>query len=147
LIRAACYLHDTNWRAHPDYRAEVCFETVTRANLSGLDHEGRLFLGAAMRARYKSGAATYDDPRLLTLLPSELSEGAETLGRALRLGAMLSGAAPGSLENTELIYKKNKLLLRLKGTARALMGEAVERRLGTLASRLDCEPQITLTAN
>ena len=25
LIRAACLLHDTTWRAHPDYRAEVVF--------------------------------------------------------------------------------------------------------------------------
>ena len=35
LIRAACLLHDVSWRAHPDYRAEVCFEVATRANLGG----------------------------------------------------------------------------------------------------------------
>ena len=42
LYHAACLLHDTNWKSHPDYRAEVSFETVTRANLGGIDHEGRL---------------------------------------------------------------------------------------------------------
>ena len=40
---AACYLHDTFWQAHPDYRSEVCFETVTGANLGGIDHSGRIF--------------------------------------------------------------------------------------------------------
>ena len=35
LMHAACLLHDVNWRAHPDYRAELCFESVTRANIAG----------------------------------------------------------------------------------------------------------------
>ncbi len=53
--------------------------------------------GAAIRNRYKSGSTTpFHDPRLMELLPDALQEEAETLGRALRLGAMLSGAAPGS---------------------------------------------------
>ena len=37
LIRAACLLHDVNWRAHPDYRADACFDTATRANLGSLE--------------------------------------------------------------------------------------------------------------
>ena len=43
LIKAACLLHDLCWRAHPDYRAEVCFDHVTRANLVGLKHSERIF--------------------------------------------------------------------------------------------------------
>ncbi len=35
LIKAACLLHDVTWRAHPDYRAELCFDNATRANLGG----------------------------------------------------------------------------------------------------------------
>jgi exopolyphosphatase / guanosine-5'-triphosphate,3'-diphosphate pyrophosphatase len=38
LVRAACLIHDINWRGHPDFRAELCFESVTRANICGIDH-------------------------------------------------------------------------------------------------------------
>jgi exopolyphosphatase/guanosine-5'-triphosphate,3'-diphosphate pyrophosphatase len=54
LIRAACLLHDVSWRAHPDYRAEVCFDNATRANLGGLTHGERVYLGLALLHRYKS---------------------------------------------------------------------------------------------
>ena len=50
LVKAACLLHDVTWRAHPDYRAEVCFDNATRANLGGLNHQERLFLGLALLA-------------------------------------------------------------------------------------------------
>ncbi|MCB4379177.1 Ppx/GppA family phosphatase, partial [Synechococcus sp. MU1644] len=52
LIKAACLLHDVSWRAHPDYRAEVCFDNATRANLGGLKHSERIFLGLALLHRY-----------------------------------------------------------------------------------------------
>ncbi|WP_112321574.1 Ppx/GppA family phosphatase [Oceanibium sediminis] len=146
LIRAACYLHDITWRAHPDYRAEVCFETVTRANLSGLDHEGRVFLGAAIVTRYKASSNKGLSEDILSLLTPERQAQAETLGRALRLGAMLSGAAPGSLENTKLSRDDGTLTLTLRGPARALRGEAVDRRLRNLAMALELEPLVTLSA-
>ena len=56
LILAACLLHDVNWRAHPDYRAELCFESVTRANVAGINHRDRVFLGLALLNRYKAVA-------------------------------------------------------------------------------------------
>lgn len=146
LIRAACYLHDITWRAHPDYRAEVCFETVTRANLSGLDHIGRVFLGAAILNRYKNSQSGLD-PEVLGLLSEAELHRAETLGRAIRLGAMLSGAAPGSLEDTQLQVKAGTLSLTLRGDARALRGEAVERRLNALAGRLDLQSEVRLAAS
>ena len=54
LIKAACLLHDVSWRAHPDYRAEVCFDNVTRANLGGLKHSERVFIGLALQHRYRN---------------------------------------------------------------------------------------------
>ena len=54
LVRAACLLHDVNWRAHPDYRAELCLESVARANVAGVDHGERVFLGLALLNRYKA---------------------------------------------------------------------------------------------
>ena len=54
LIKAACLLHDVSWRSHPDYRHEVCFNEVTRANLGGMTHQERVFLGVALLHRYKN---------------------------------------------------------------------------------------------
>ena len=48
IVKAACLLHDVSWRAHPDYRAEDCFDNATRANLGGLKHSERVFLGLAL---------------------------------------------------------------------------------------------------
>jgi exopolyphosphatase/guanosine-5'-triphosphate,3'-diphosphate pyrophosphatase len=70
LVRAACLLHDVSWRAHPDYRAEVCFDNATRANLGGLTHGERVYLGLALLHRYKSNrSGTGFNAELLTLLP------------------------------------------------------------------------------
>ena len=89
LILAACYLHDVSWRAHPDYRHEACFDYITRANLGGLKHSERVFLGLALLFRYKnSHSRTSFDP-LLRLLSSQKITDAEILGKAMRLGANL----------------------------------------------------------
>ncbi len=146
LIHAACLLHDITWRAHPDYRAEVCFETVTRANLSGLDHEGRVFLGLSILHRYKSSARSHFDPAVLDLLTPERQFEAEILGKALRLGAMLTGAAPGALEDTSLAIKKDRLILTLSGRGADLAGEVVARRLDALATRLSLSSDMMIVA-
>lgn len=144
LVRAACLLHDVNWRAHPDYRAELCFESVVRASFAGLDHPERLFLGLALLNRYKVSASMEEVRRYEgLLLPEQVAEAA-ILGRAMRLGAMLSGAATGVLENSTICQTEGKLVLTLSGSARGLAGEAVDRRLQTLASRLGCSGEVSL---
>ena len=45
LIKAACLLHDVSWRAHPDYRGEICFDNATRANLGGLGSQRPCIFG------------------------------------------------------------------------------------------------------
>ena len=92
---AACLLHDVNWRAHPDYRAELCFESVTRANIAGIDHAERVFLGLALLNRYKAVAPAEEVRRYGGLLPAARAAEAAVLGRAMRLGAMLSGVGDG----------------------------------------------------
>lgn len=144
LIRAACLLHDVNWRAHPDYRAELCFEAVIRANFAGVDHSERLFLGLALLNRYKASAPIDEVRRYGGLLAPERVAEAAVLGRAIRLGAMLSGAATGVLENATLVQADGRLVLALAGDARGFAGEAVERRLQTLASRLGCAGEVVL---
>jgi exopolyphosphatase/guanosine-5'-triphosphate,3'-diphosphate pyrophosphatase len=144
LMLAACLLHDVNWRAHPDYRAELCFESVTRANIAGIDHAERVFLGLALLHRYKATAPVEEVRRYEGLLAPERAAEAAVLGRAMRLGAMLSGAARGVLEHSTIMRDEGRLRLTLAGPAREFAGEAVERRLQALAARLDCGWQIVL---
>ena len=138
LVKAACLLHDVSWRAHPDYRAEVCFESATRANLGGLDHEGRVFLGLALMHRYSKSR----DPRFereVSLLPPERIADAEMLGRAMRFGAMLSVTEPGMMGR--LVWKPKKKLLeyRMRPETAALYGEVAQARFASLGEALGAE--------
>lgn len=140
LVRAACLLHDTTWRAHPDYRADMCFETVTRANMGAIDHEGRLFLAWAIRSRYNSGKGGEGDT--LALLSDGKIESARCLGLAMRLGAMISGAQAVMLKNTELKTDGVVLRLVLRGSAKALTGEILEKRFQNLAKAMELVPEL-----
>jgi len=142
VIRAACHLHDVSWRAHPDYRAEVCFDNATRANLGGLTHAERVFLGLALLHRYKSSRQGTNFEPLLALLSDAQAQEAEILGRAMRFGAMFALADPN--EHGDLAYdaKAKTLTLRLKtDEARALFGEVTEARFVALAGAMGAEPE------
>ncbi len=92
LMLAACLLHDVNWRAHPDYRAELCFDSVTRANVAGLNHADRVFLGLALLHRYKAVAPAEEVGRYGGLL----THGAGRRGRRCSAGRCGSGrCCPG----------------------------------------------------
>lgn len=144
LILAACLLHDVNWRAHPDYRAELCFESVTRANIAGISHPERVFLGLALLNRYKSIGPAEQPDRYARLLSPERADQAAVLGRAMRLGSMLSGSSMGVLEHAAIAREEGVVRLRLAGPALEFAGEAVERRLQSFAARLDCAHEIEL---
>ncbi|MFT6931421.1 MAG: exopolyphosphatase/guanosine-5'-triphosphate,3'-diphosphate pyrophosphatase [Paracoccaceae bacterium] len=140
LNRAACLLHDVSWRAHPDYRAEVCFDNATRANLGGLTHGERVYLGLALLHRYKSSRKDTNFEPLLDLLPEADVLRAEVLGRAMRFGAMFTGDRPN--ESAALKFFPKKKILRLtisSDRARDLFGEVAEARFHALAGALGSE--------
>ncbi len=145
LIRAACLLHDVTWRAHPDYRAEVCFDNATRANLGGLDHAGRVFLGTALLHRYKNATAGTAFEDVIGLLSEDERKTAEILGKAMRFGAMLSGTSAKHIGKLQLHRRQNILELVLGPQSRDLFGEVVATRFDSLAKALDCETKLTLT--
>ncbi|WP_025310652.1 Ppx/GppA family phosphatase [Roseicyclus elongatus] len=142
LIRAACLLHDVSWRAHPDYRAEVCFDNATRANLGGMTHAERVFLGLALLHRYKGNRAnTSFDEALLALLPAAKVTEAEILGRAMRFGAMFTVEKPTDHGALRYRPQRHELILTLKTEqGRALFGEVTEARFKALAGALGAEP-------
>ncbi len=143
LIEAACLLNDVSWNAHPDYRDQAVYETVYRANLSGIGHVDRAFLGASLRYRYKSGGGRGPSPALGLLSEGDQAE-ARLLGRTVRLGAMLCGSAPGVLPSTKLVVETDALVLRLPHTAAALSGEVVEKRLASVAEAVGRKPRLEI---
>ncbi len=142
LIKAACLLHDTTWRAHPDYRAEVCFDNATRANLGGLDHGGRVFLGLSLLHRYKNSRAGSRLEPLFRLLTDEQIRDAEVLGKAMRFGAMFSAADPAEAGALSWQPKKKVLELALTPRGMALFGEVAEARFASLANSLKAVPVV-----
>ena len=144
LIKAACLLHDNSWRAHPDYRAEACFDNATRANLGGLDHPGRVFLGLALLHRYKnSRAGSRMEPLFRLLTDDEMAE-AEVLGKAMRFAAMFSVDHPEEAGSLHWTPRKKVLELRLTERGVGLMGEVAQARFNALVLALKATPKITL---
>lgn len=142
LIRAACLLHDVNWRSHPDFRAAVCFETATHANLGGVSHAGRVFIAWALYHRYKSKTVPEALDALAAILSEDEIQLARVVGRAMRLGAMLNGAAPDQMGTLSVQPQDLRLELNMQGAE--FMGEVVEKRLMSLASAMGLTAQIRL---
>jgi len=141
LALAACLLHDVNWRIHPDFRPMMGFETMIRALSGGIDHKGRVFVGLALYYRYSSSRSGRPVPEVLGLLDRTAQAHAERLGRAMRLGAMLSASTDG-LEEALLDIVDGKLRLVLQGGMRDLAGEVVEKRLAGLARVIQLAPEL-----
>ncbi|GGX50359.1 exopolyphosphatase [Tateyamaria omphalii] len=137
LIKAACLLHDVSWRAHPDYRAEVCFDNATRANLGGLKHSERIFLGLALLHRYTNKREGTHFEELYDLIDQKMQREAEVLGKAMRFGAMLWMEKDAERGEFRWFPKKRELELRLSPDAMPLFGEVAEARLNSLASSLN----------
>ncbi|WFE73401.1 Ppx/GppA family phosphatase [Roseinatronobacter sp. S2] len=142
LIRAACLLHDVNWRAHPDYRADACFDTSTRANLGGLDHQGRVYLGIALMYRYKTSGMRPRVKEIAGLLPAKDLAEAKMLGRALRFGSMFSMNGPENAGELRYFPKKHVLELVLARGMQALFTEVAEQRFHALAQQVDAQAKV-----
>jgi hypothetical protein len=77
--------------------------------------------------------------------PEEL-ERASRWGYAMRLGQRLSGGVAAGLERSRLSRRDGILCLELQQEDADLLGEAVERRLRTVAAELGLRPEITFRA-
>lgn len=142
LVLAACLLADANWRIHPDYRAKACFVTATQANLGGLTHSERVFLAVALAHRYKGAKTALRAEPATELLTEEERSSAEALGRTIRLGAMISGAATHILGASSITRDETHLSLSIQPDHAELLAGPVERRLSSLATVLGLEPRI-----
>ena len=145
-IHAACLLHDVSWRAHPDYRAEIGFDYATRSNFAGLDHVGRVYIGLALSYRYRSARPGERFEPLLRLLSGKQMKEAEVLGKAMRFGAMFSFSNPEGMGALRYQPKVGTLELRLPPESATLYGEVAASRFASLASALEVDHLVTITA-
>ncbi len=144
IVKAACLLHDVSWRAHPDYRAEVCFDNATRANLGGLKHWERVFLGLALLHRYSNSRDGTRFETVMGLLEPKRIHEAEVLGKAMRFGAMLwlrTGQPPGELRWFPI---RKVLELHLERAAEPLFGEVAQARFQSLANTLGANTDVRI---
>ena len=102
LHRAACWLSDTAWSEHPDYRAAHAFARTLTLPFPQIGHAERVFLASALHARYGGGN---DDPvkaATRMLLDEDEAAEARALGLALRLAYTLCGGALQLLDEVRL---------------------------------------------
>ncbi len=133
---AACALSDIAWRDPTDFRAEENFRRLLQFPFIGIDHAERVFIAAAIHARY---GGKPDDPWLqpaIGLLAPGLRTRALILGRALRLAYRFSGGARAVLASASLAIEPDCVKLEVASLARAPDSEVVNDRLALLASSL-----------
>lgn len=137
---AACLLSDVAWSANPDFRAERSMEIALHGNWSGIDGRGRILLARALYAGF--GGSDLEFPYLGNLASDEELAQARRWGLAIRLGQRLSGGLEAPLRGSSLGYGAQDLLLTLEQGWHDLIGEAVERRLKTLAQSFGLKPKL-----
>jgi exopolyphosphatase / guanosine-5'-triphosphate,3'-diphosphate pyrophosphatase len=133
---AVCALSDIAWRDHPDLRAEESFRRLLQFPFIGVEHSERVFIAAAIHARYvgKPDAAWLSPA--ITLLNPAARKRAQILGRAILLGYRLSGGAPVVLAGCHLKVGSDGLRLEVGKAGRAPDSEVVGDRLKMLASAI-----------
>ena len=124
----------------------MSFETVTRTNLGGIDHEGRIFLALALMSRYKKMSISKKLEGPLRILGKIRTDEAIILGRAMRLGAMVSGTSTVNLRKCKLSIKDRVVYLTLRKRAADLASGTVERRLKALADGMNRKYTIQIVA-
>jgi exopolyphosphatase/guanosine-5'-triphosphate,3'-diphosphate pyrophosphatase len=133
---AVCALSDVAWRDHPDLRAEESFRRLLQFPFIGVDHAERVFVAAAIHARYVGRAdAPYLSPAI-TLLSAASRRRAQILGRAILLAYRFSGGAPAMLGGARLNIEPDRVVLEVAAAARAPDSEVVGDRLRLLAAAL-----------
>jgi exopolyphosphatase/guanosine-5'-triphosphate,3'-diphosphate pyrophosphatase len=140
LTSAACRLVDIGALLHPDHRADLAFDLVARAPLPGLSHRDRAALALAVASRFKRGIRNEVSDKLLD---PNLAGRARALGALMRLAADFSGRSAGLLRHSRLSCDGDTLTLRVETPYRALVSEAVERRLQHAADELDMDYALT----
>jgi exopolyphosphatase/guanosine-5'-triphosphate,3'-diphosphate pyrophosphatase len=140
--RAACWLSDIAWSEHPDYRAEQAFTRSLRIPFAGISHAERVFVAAALHARYGGAADGAIKEPTRQLLDERAAGEVRPLGLALRLAYTLCGGKTDLLSEAWLGREAGSLVLEIPSEGSLFLGETVQRRLDALARSLGATPVV-----
>ncbi|MDB9807579.1 exopolyphosphatase, partial [Amylibacter sp.] len=129
-----------HWRIHPDHRSNFCFESTLLSNLGGLSHEERIFLATCFLHRYKIKSILADRVKINELLNNKQISLAQTIGSAVRLGAMINGS---DLEKMgHLSVTSESIILELNVSGKKIFGEVALKRLQSVANSMKLKASI-----
>ncbi|GLQ21255.1 exopolyphosphatase [Algimonas porphyrae] len=134
LRQAACLLAGLGKNLHPDYRAELVFEDVLYAPISGLSHPQRVWLALTL---FRSVSRNRKPPNMEAvdrLLDDAQIKAACALGSAIRLAIVATGRTPDLVGALHLSHADG--CLHLESDVPELLTEQVQFRLQKLADRL-----------
>jgi exopolyphosphatase/guanosine-5'-triphosphate,3'-diphosphate pyrophosphatase len=131
---AVCALSDIAWRDHPDLRAEESFRRLLQFPFIGVDHAERVFVAAAIHARYAGRAdAAWLNPACDMLSPA-MRRRARILGTAILLAYRVSGGVAAALAASRLRMEPEGVSLEVAPSVRAPDSEVVADRLRIFAN-------------
>ena len=134
LRQAACLLAGLGKNLHPDYRAELIFEDVLYAPISGLSHPERVWLALTLFRSVSRNRKPPNVPAVDRLLNEDQIAAAGALGDVIRLAIVATGRTPDLVDALHLSNEEGELVLR--SDVPDLMTEQVEFQLRKLADRL-----------
>jgi len=133
LRKAACYLSDIGWRAHPDYRGEQSVDAVAFSNFVGVDHCGRAFLALSLAFRYLGLKGKGISPFLARIAGPVLTKRAKLMGAFFRVAYPLAAAMPGILTRVGFEVSGKTLRVVLPADLNFLDGERLATRVHQFA--------------
>jgi exopolyphosphatase / guanosine-5'-triphosphate,3'-diphosphate pyrophosphatase len=142
LHRAACWLSDLAWSEHPDYRAAHAFTRSLTMPFAGITHADRVFIATVLHTRYGGAAEDVVKEPTRHLLDEKATDEARILGLGLRLAYTLCGGTIDLLSEVRLERAGGSVVLEVPPESSLFVGEAVQRRLDSLARCLGLSPLV-----
>ena len=140
LLQAACHLAGLGKNLHPDHRADLIFEDVLYAPVSGLSHEARAFLSLSLFRTYTAKQLPPIPGVVEELLIEPQRHVAACIGEAIRFAIVLTGRTPSLLSDFELEVSGGSLHLKYRTDRQAMLTKQVIYRLTKLSKLLGLMP-------
>ncbi len=142
LRKAACYLSDIGWRAHPDYRGKQSLNVISNMGFIGINHSGRAYLALAVFYQHEGLIDEAVSPKIKGLCTPRLMRLARIIGASMRVASLVSASIDGVLLNATITVESDALVLALPEKLSALNGERLQKRLHQLAKILELRGEV-----
>lgn len=142
LLAAACLLADAGTRFHPNKRADLAYDQVLNGPYTNVTHPERAFIALSVAYRYSRHFRP--SHKTDTLLDKRQIRLARLLGAAMQLGSVYSGRSAKVLRQSRLAIEGHQVSLFVPKDQSAMVSDAVERYLRTLANQMDLKENVSL---